>query len=148
MEISSGIKWTSVVWAGLLMFVIPILILFLIPTLYATYVGFSTRGDMAQINAAIQALGSSLVFQVFMYGVFAAVALWRSSVLMKKIAAQHLLHIGIAVVVAAVLVLAYYITASGGAVAAVWDDVLIITVMIAGGAFLGSMLKPSKPRQA
>src|SRR3990172_1610140 len=108
----SGIRWRWVVWAGLLMFIIPLVISILIPTLYGTYVGFSTRGDMEKVNAAIQGLGSSIVYQVFMYAVFAAVALWRSSVLVKKVATQHLLHVGIAVVIAAVLVFAYYIIAS------------------------------------
>ena len=144
----SGIKWRSVVWAAVLMFIIPFLISFLIVAIYPTYVGFSTRGDPAQINAAIQAVGSSIVYKVIVYAAYAAVALWRSYVLVKKVAAQHLLHVGIAVVIAAVLVFAYYITGSQGALGAIWNEVLIITIMLAGGAYLGTLLKPSKTAQA
>lgn len=144
----SEIKWTSIVWAALLMFVIPILILILIQAIYPTYVGFSTRGDPAQINAAIQAVGSSIVFQVIVYAVFAAVALWRSFVLVKKVPARILLHVGIAVVIAAGLVFAWYFAGSGGAFLSIWDDVLIIAIMLAGGAYLGTLLKPSQAAQA
>ena len=144
----SGIKWTTVVWAGLLMFIIPVLVGILIPTVYGFYIGFSTRGDMAQVNAGVQGLGSSILYQVLMYAVFAAVALWRIYVLVKKVTERRLLHAGIAVLIAALLVLAYYITASQGALAAVWDEVLIIAVMIAGGGYLGTLLKPSQTAQA
>jgi hypothetical protein len=82
------------------------------------------------------------------YAAYATVALWRSYVLVKKVAAQHLLHVGIAVVIAAALVFAYYITGSQGALGAVWDEVLIIAIMLAGGAYLGTLLKPSKTAQA
>ncbi len=144
---TSEIKWTSIVWAALLMFVIPILILILIQAIYPTYVGFSSRGDPAQINAAIQAIGNSIVFQVIVYAVFAVVALWRSYVLVKKVPTRILLHVGIAVVIAAVLVFAWYFAGSGGTLASIWDDVLIIAIMLAGGAYLGTLLKPSKPAQ-
>ena len=145
---SNEIKWTSVVWAALLMVVIPIVILILIQAIYPTYVGFATRGDPEQINAAIQAVGTSIVFQVIVYAVFAAVALWRAYVLVKKVPAQILLHVGSAVVIAAVLVFAWYFAGSGGAFASIWDDVLIIAIMLAGGAYLGTLLKPSQAAQA
>ncbi len=145
---STEIKWTSIVWAAVLMFIIPIGILILIQAIYPTYVGFSTRGDPAQINAAIQAVGSSMLVQVIVYIVFAAVALWRSSVLVKKVPARILLHVGVAVVIAAVLVFGYYMAGSGGAFLSIWDDVLIIAIMLAGGAYLGTLLKPSQPAQA
>ncbi len=145
---STEIKWTSIVWAAVLMFIIPIGILILTQAIYPTYVGFSTRGDPAQINAAIQAVGSSIVFQVIVYAVFAAVALWRSFVLVKKVPARILLHVGIAVMIAAVLVFAWYFAGSGGALVSIWDDVLIIVIMLAGGAYLGTLLKPSKTAQA
>ena len=143
-----GIKWTTVVWAALLMFILPILISMIIPTVYGFYVGFSTRGDMAQVNAAIQGLGSSIFYQVLVYAAFAAVSLWRIYVLVKKVTDRRLLHAGIAVVIAALLVFAYYITASQGALAAVWDEVLIIAVMLAGGGYLGTLLKPGQTAQA
>ncbi len=144
----SGIKWSAIVRAAVLMFIIPLVISILIPTLYATYVGFSTRGDMAQVNAAVQSLGSSIVYQVIVYAVFAAVALWRSYVLVKKVASQHLLHVGIAVLVAVLLVFAYYMAMSQGNLAAIFVQVLIIALMLAGGAFLGTLLKPSQSAQA
>ena len=141
------IKWKSVVWAAVLMFIIPMLISFLIPAVYATYVGFSTRGDPAQINAAVQSVGNSILYRVILYAVFAAVALWRSYVLVKKVVTQHLLHIGIAVLIAAVLVLAFYIIMSQGALSAI-VEALIFSVLIAGGAYLGTLLKPTKAAQA
>ncbi len=143
----SGIKWTSVVWSAVLMFIIPMLASFLIPAVYATYVGFSTRGDPAQINAAVQSIGNSILFRIILYAVFAAVALWRSYVLAKKVASQLLLHIGIAVVIAAVLVLAFYILMSQGALGAIMEA-LIFSVLMAGGAYLGTLLKPTKTAQA
>jgi hypothetical protein len=38
--------------------------------------------------------------------------------------------------------LGFYLIMSGGNFIAVWDGTLLIAVMIVGGAFLGSMLKP------
>ena len=147
METQGGIKWRAVVWAGLLMFIIPLLISFLVPTIYGTYVGFSTRGDMEQVNAAVQGLGSSIVYRIIMYAIFAAVALWRGYVLLKKVTSQQLLHVGIAVVIAAVLVFAYFIIVSGGALGALMDA-LIFSVLLAGGAYLSTLLKPTQTAQA
>ncbi len=142
-----GIKWTSVVWAAFLMFFIPILLYLLLPTLYATYVGFASRGDPAQINAAVQAVGTSLAYKVIVYAVFAAVALWRAFVLAKKVGAKRLLNIGIAVALAAVLVIVFFIAVSQGAAGAI-VEAIIFSVLMAGGAFLGSLLKPAAPAAA
>ncbi len=137
-----GLKWTSIVWAGFLMFFIPVLVYLLVPTLYATYIGFSSRGDPAQINAAVQTIGTSLVYRVIVYAAFGAVALWRSYVLAKKVAAQRWLHIGLAVALAVVLVLVLFVVMSQGAMGAV-VEALIFSGLMAGGAYLGSLLKPA-----
>ncbi len=142
-----GIKWNSVVWAAFLMFLIPMLVYLLVPTLYATYIGFSSRGDPAQISAAVQTIGTSMFYKILVYAVFAAVALWRSYVLLKKVTAQRLLHIGIAVAIAAVLVVVVFIALSQGALGAV-VEAIIFSLLMAGGAFLGSLLKPSATAQA
>ncbi len=144
METHSGIKWTTVIWAALLMFILPMLVIFLIPAIYGTYIGFSTQGDMAKVNAGLQSLGSSLIYQIVVYIVFALGALWRGYVLAKKVAGQLLLQLGIAVLLTVLLVAAYFMIGSAGNVAAVWDEILIIAVMVLGGAYLGSLLKPSK----
>ncbi len=138
---TGGIKWTTVVWAAVLMFIIPILVVMLIPTIYATYVGFSSRGDPTQINAAVQSIGTSMLYKIVVYVAFAAVALWRSYVLLKKVAAQPLLHVGIAVAIAAVLVIIFYAIMGQGAMGAI-VEAIVFSVLMAGGAFLGSLLKP------
>ncbi len=138
----TGIKWSAVIWAAFLMFLIPMLVYLLVPTLYATYVGFSSRGDPAQINAAVQTIGTSMFYKILVYAVFASIALWRSYVLLKKVTTQRLLHIAIAVVIAALLVIVVFIALSQGAVGAL-VEAIIFSLLMAGGAFLGSLLKPS-----
>ncbi len=46
------------------------------------------------------------------------------------------------------LVTAYFMIGSAGNVTAVWDEILIIAVMVLGGAYLGSLLKPSQAAAA
>ncbi len=144
MENQDGIKWPTIIWAALLMFILPMLVIFLVPTIVGVYVGFSTQGDMAQVNAAVQSVGTSLVYQIVVYVLFALVALWRGYVLAKKVAGQLLLQLGIAVLLTVLLVAAYFMIGSAGNLAAVWDEILIIAVMVLGGAYLGSLLKPSQ----
>ncbi len=148
METRNEIKWTAIVWAALLMFVLPMLVIFLVPTIYGTYIGFSTQGDMAKVNAGLQSLGSSLIYQIVVYIVFALGALWRGYVLAKKLASRLLLQLGLAVLFTVLLVAAYFLIGSAGNLTAVWHDILIIAVMVLGGAYLGSLLKPSQAAAA
>ncbi len=143
MESQNGINWKAVLWAAVLMFVLPMIVIFLIPTIYGTYIGFSTRGDMNQVNAGVQSLGSSLAYQVAVYVIFALVALWRGYVLAKKVPGQFLMHLGIAVLFTTILVAAYFVLGSGN-ITAVWDVILIILLMIAAGGYLGSLFKTSQ----
>ncbi len=143
-EEKRGMKWTSIVWAALLMFAIPVLAYVLIPAVYATYVGFSSRGDQAQINAAVQTVGSSTAYRIAVYVIFAAVGLWRAYVLFKKAPARGRLHVVLAVVIAAILVVALFMVLGQGSTGAL-VDALILSLLIAGGAFLGSLLRPAAP---
>ena len=145
METKSEIKWTSIVWAGVLMFIIALVITQLIPTVYGFYVGFETRGDMEKVNAAIMALATSLPYRIAIYVIFAAVGLWRGYVLAKKVSTQLYMQIGVAVLVAAALLVAFSAIMSGGALSAIMEA-LIFAVLLAGGAFLSTLLKP-KPAQ-
>jgi hypothetical protein len=142
----SGIKWSTVVIAGAVMFIIALVITQLVPTAYGFYVGFSTRGDMVKVNEALMALGTSMPYRIFMYAIFAAVGLWRGYVLAKTISTQVYMQIGVAVLVAAVLLLTFYFVMSGGAITAIMEG-LIFALLLAGGAFLSTLLKP-KPAQA
>ena len=144
---SSGIKWSTVVIAGVVMFIIALLITQLVPTVYGFYVGFSTRGDMEKVNEAIMALGNSMAYRIVMYVIFAAVGLWRGYVLAKKTSTQLYLQIGVAALIAAVLLVAFSAVMSGGALAAMTEG-LIFGVLLAGGAFLSTLLNPAKTAQA
>ncbi len=144
MESQNGINWKAVLWAAVLMFVLPMIVIFLIPTIYGTYIGFSTRGDMNQVNAAVQALGSSLFYQVTVYVIFALVALWRGYILAKQVPGHFLAHLAISVALVALLVAGYFVLGSAGNIAAVWDDILIILLMVAAGGYLGSLFRPSQ----
>lgn len=140
---SSGIKWGTVVIAGVLMFVIALAITQLSPVVYGFYVGFETRGDMEKINAAVMTLVTSMGYRVFVYVIFAAVGLWRGYVLIKKVSTQLYLQIGIAVLVAAGLLIAFSAVMSGGALTAIMEA-LVFAILLAGGAFLSTLLKPAK----
>lgn len=100
------INWKAVLWSAALIFGIPALYNSIVLSGYGLYVGFQTRGDSELIQAGIQTLLGSLIFQATFYVVMVAVAFWRSRILMQQKSRQATTEIGIAVALAVMVQLA------------------------------------------
>ena len=136
MEEEREFQWKSVIWSAILIFVIPFIVQLLIPTVYATYTGFQTRGDQDAINQAVQTITRTSWLPIVICAAYALTALWRGAALAKKVEYRPDLHALAAGGLASIPVI---ILSLGDLVFA-----LILVVLIVGGAYLGALL--GKPR--
>lgn len=135
MEEEREILWKSVVWSAVLIFFIPLVIQFAVPAVYATYVGFETRGDQARVNQAVMSIVSANLFWVFIYGfVFGLVAFWRGTVLAQKTSYHPEWHALAAAVLGAAGALALMI--AEGYYQVSYNVLLILAPL--GGAYLAA----------
>ncbi len=103
----STFNWKAILISAGLIFVLPALYSTLVLSGYGFYIGFQTRGDSELIEAGIQTLNSSLIFQISLYGLMAAVALWQSQVLAKKVGDRAMTHTVIAIAIAVMIHIAF-----------------------------------------
>jgi hypothetical protein len=137
-------QWKSVIWTAIVIFVLSYVLIAVPPTLYGTYIGFQTRGDMELVNLGVENLQSSPAFALYFYLVLAGISLWRGFVLTRKVFARVVLHVGVAGAIAAVLPLILAFVAGGG-LSVEWG---LQVVAILGGIYLGTYLLQRKSATA
>lgn len=132
------IKWTAIIWGAILIFIISTLLTAVVPTVYGTYIGFQTRGDMELVNEGVARVTGSVFFALYVYLSLALVALWRGFILAQKVTARLGLHIGLAAGLAFLLpLLVGFIL--GQDIAAL-PELLFYALALFGGAYLGAYL--------
>jgi hypothetical protein len=130
-------QWKSVIWTAIVIFVLSYVLIAVPPTLYGTYIGFQTRGDMELVNLGVENLQSSPAFALYFYLVLAGISLWRGFVLARKVSARVVLHVGVAGAIAAVLPLILAFVVGDGLSLVGWG---LQAVAIIGGIYLGAYL--------
>ena len=132
------LNWRSVLWSGVLIFLIPYVLRQLFDLMYGVYVGFQVRGDPEGIAQGFAVLNASVWYPFLPYVLTAAAALWRGRVLGNMVEA---------LVAAAITAVLWFVVgmAFGNAVSTELTEAGLMLVVALGMCIAGTFLGKTRP---